>query len=70
VSCVLVMTDGVWTGEENLQVVITNNYNITADFHIINHSMLSFQSAFTTRCLVTALNNGYSLAMFILDVSW
>jgi hypothetical protein len=28
------------------------------------------QSAFTSRCSVAALNNGYSSAMFSLDVSW
>jgi hypothetical protein len=35
-----------------------------------NNSTLSSQSAFTSRYLVTALNNGYSSALFPLDVSW
>jgi hypothetical protein len=30
----------------------------------------SSQSAFTSRCSVTALSNGHSSAIFSLDVSW
>jgi hypothetical protein len=48
----------------------TSNYNTVADFHITTHFTLSSQSAFTSRCLVTALSNGYSCAMFSLDFSW
>jgi hypothetical protein len=38
---------------DHLQVVATNNYNTIADFYTTNQSMLSSQSAFTSRCLVT-----------------
>jgi hypothetical protein len=48
----------------------TSNYNTTADFHTINHSMLSSQPAFSSRCLVKALNDGCSSAVLSLDVSW
>jgi hypothetical protein len=54
---------------DHLQVVSRNNYNIMGDFHTAYHSTLFFQSAFTSRCLVIALNNGYSCAIFSLDVS-
>jgi hypothetical protein len=60
-------------GEEiyyHFQVVATNNYNITADFHTKNHSTLSSQSTFTSFYLVTALHNDYSSALFSLLVSW
>jgi hypothetical protein len=40
----------------------TNKYNTIANFHTTNHSTLSSQSVYTSRCLVTALNNGYSSA--------
>jgi hypothetical protein len=54
----------------HLLVVTTNNYNI-ADFHTTNHSTLkSSQSILTSLYLVTSLNNGYSSAVFSLDVSW
>jgi hypothetical protein len=49
---------------DHLQVVTTNNYNTIADFHTTDHSTLSSQSAFTSCYLVTALNNGYSSALF------
>jgi hypothetical protein len=42
----------------------TSNYKTIADFHT-----KSSQSAFTGRCLVTALNNGCSSAMCSLGVS-
>jgi hypothetical protein len=54
---------------DHLQVVTTSNYNTIADFHTTNHSPLPSQSAFTSRYLITALNNGYSSAMFSLDAS-
>jgi hypothetical protein len=50
---------------DHLHVVTTNNYYTTADFHT-----KSSKSAFTSRCLVTGLNNVYSSAKFSLDVSW
>jgi hypothetical protein len=53
-----------------LQVVNANNYYTTAEYHITNHSTLSSQSTFTSLFLVTALHNGYSSAVFPLDVSW
>jgi hypothetical protein len=46
---------------DHLLVVTTNNFNTIADFHTTNHSTLS---------KAKALNNGYSSAMFLLDVSW
>jgi hypothetical protein len=47
---------------DHLQVISRNNYNTIADFHTTNHFTLkSSQSAFTSRCLVTALNNGFFL---------
>jgi hypothetical protein len=48
----------------HLQVVNTNNYKKIAASHTTNHSTLSPQPAFTSRCSVTALNNGYSSAVF------
>jgi hypothetical protein len=55
---------------DHLQIVTTNNYNTIADFHITNYSTLSSQSAFTSRYLVKTLNDGYSSAVFSIDVSW
>jgi hypothetical protein len=52
---------------DHLQVVTTNNYNTFADFHITTKFS---QSTFTSLYLVTALHNGYSSAVFSLDVSW
>jgi hypothetical protein len=49
---------------DHLLVVTTSNYNSIADFHTTNHCTLSSQSAFTSHCLVTALNSGYSTAVF------
>jgi hypothetical protein len=43
---------------------LVNNYNTIADFHT-----KSSQSTFTSFYLVTGLNNGYSSAMFSLDIS-
>jgi hypothetical protein len=55
----------------HLHVVTTNNYNSIADFDTKNYSTLkSSQSTFTGLYMVTALYNGYSSAMFLLDVSW
>jgi hypothetical protein len=48
-----------------LQVVPTNKYNTIVDIH-----STSSQSAFTSLYLATALHNGYSSALFPLDVSW
>jgi hypothetical protein len=65
---VLVTIYGVRIGarfHDHLKVVTTNNYNTIADFHT-----KSSQSSFTSPCLVTHLNNGYSSAVFSLDVSW
>jgi hypothetical protein len=50
---------------DHIQVVTANNYNTVADFHT-----KCSQSAFTSIYLVTALNNGYSSAVFPLNVSW
>jgi hypothetical protein len=47
------------------QVITTNNCNSIADFHT-----KSSKSAFTSRCLVTGLNNGYPSAKFSLGISW
>jgi hypothetical protein len=58
----------IWTEYELLNGVIdhlykslgtTSNYSANSNLHTKNHSALSSQSAFTSRCLVTALNNGY-----------
>jgi hypothetical protein len=75
-SRVLVTVDRVLIGEylftiiiDHFQVVTTNNYYTIADFHTINHTTLSSKSAFTSRCLVTALHNGCSSAKFTLNVS-
>jgi hypothetical protein len=50
---------------DHLQVVTTNNYDTIADFHA-----KSSLSDFTSRYLVTTLNNGYSFAVFLLDIFW
>jgi hypothetical protein len=47
-----------------LQGVATNNYNNIAGFYTTNHSTLSLLST------STSLHNGYSSAVFSLDVSW
>jgi hypothetical protein len=49
-----------------LLVVTTNNYNTIADFHTTNHSTLSSQSAFTSRYLVTALNNVFTVYFLLM----
>jgi hypothetical protein len=49
---------------DHLQVVTTNNYNTIADFHT-----KSSKSNFISLYVVTALHNGYSSAVFLLDVS-
>jgi hypothetical protein len=67
-SCVLLTMDRIVMVNrytDHLQVVTTNNYNTIACFHT-----KSFQSIFTSLYVVTALNNGYSSAVFSLDVSW
>jgi hypothetical protein len=56
---------GWWIDYWPLQVVTTNNYNTIADFHT-----KSSESTFASPYLVTALNNGYSSALFSLDISW
>jgi hypothetical protein len=49
----------------HLQGVATNNHNTITDFHTTNYCTLkSSQPDFTSRYLVTALNNGHSSAMF------
>jgi hypothetical protein len=54
-----------------LEVVATNNYNTIADFHTTIHSTLSLLSLLSLVFnLVTAHINGYSSAVFLLDVSW
>jgi hypothetical protein len=55
---------------DHLQFITTNIYNTIADFHTTNHSTLSSQSAFTSRCLVTVLNDSYFFVLFSLDFSW
>jgi hypothetical protein len=56
---------------DHLQVITTNNYYTIADFHTTNHSTLSVLSLISTSLyLVSALHNGYSFAVFSLDVSW
>jgi hypothetical protein len=54
---------------DHLQVVTTNNYNTIADFHNRNHFTLSPLSLLSFVYLVTALHNGYSSAVFLLDIS-
>jgi hypothetical protein len=49
---------------DHLNVINTNKCNTIADFHT-----KSSQSTFTSLYLVTALNNGYSFAVFPLDFS-
>jgi hypothetical protein len=55
---------------DHLQVVTTNNYNTIAEFHTINHSMLSLLSLLS---LVVTWNQLSTMAipsaMFSLDVS-
>jgi hypothetical protein len=61
-SHVLMMIDGVEMVNrfiDHLQVVTTNNHTTIADFHT-----KSSQSTFTSLYLVTALNRGYSSAVF------
>jgi hypothetical protein len=44
---------------DHFQVVTTNNYNTTGDFHTTNHSTLSlFQPVFANLSLATASNSG------------
>jgi hypothetical protein len=50
---------------DHLQVVTTSNYNTIANFHTLQITIIhanSFQSAVTSRFLVTDLNNGDSSA--------
>jgi hypothetical protein len=48
----------------NTQLVITLNYIAIADFHTLPNHTKSFpaRSVFTSSCLVTTSNNGYSSA--------
>jgi hypothetical protein len=55
---------------DHLQVVATSNYDTIADPHYKSLHTKFSQSTFTSLYLVTALNIGYSSAMFSLDVSW
>jgi hypothetical protein len=70
----LVTIDGAWIVNrfiDHLQVVATNNCYIVADFQTTNFSTLtSSQSTYTSLDMVTAVHNGYSSAMFLLDISW
>jgi hypothetical protein len=59
-----------FTNHFSIQLVITLNYSPTADFHslqITTAHAKSFpaRSVFTSSCLVTASNNGYSSASWL-----
>jgi hypothetical protein len=57
-------------------VVTTNNYKSLTGLYILKitvttaHKIKSSISAFTSRCWVTGLNNGFAFTMFQLPVSW
>jgi hypothetical protein len=71
ISRALVTTGFVNRFIVHLRVVTTNNYYTIVDFHTTNHSTLkSSQSTFTSLYSVITLYNGYSSAVFSLDVSW
>jgi hypothetical protein len=63
VTCMSVTIDGVWIDEQiywPFTGLTTNNYNTIADFYTlqITTHFCPACSAFTSRCLVTSLNNG------------
>jgi hypothetical protein len=54
---------------DHSQVITTNYYNSTADFHSKSLHTKSSNSASTSHCWITGLNNGYSSAKFSLGIA-